>query len=168
MIFGRCGSGKSTFSAKLHAATDLPLHHLDKYFWAAGWVERDYAEFLQLHQAIIDRDAWIIDGNILKTIDVRYSRADLVILFCYPRWRCYWRAIKRYFVKDRAIDDRADGCGETLQWTLLKFIWVFEQRVAGQIKELRAQYPAVRYVEVRSDADLRRIERELIKGIANE
>jgi adenylate kinase family enzyme len=41
-IFGRPGSGKSTFAHKLHLKTGLPLYHLDRYFFVANWVERDY------------------------------------------------------------------------------------------------------------------------------
>jgi adenylate kinase family enzyme len=33
MIFGRPGSGKSTFATWLSRALNLPLHHLDKHFY---------------------------------------------------------------------------------------------------------------------------------------
>lgn len=48
MIFGRPGSGKSTFATWLSQSLDLPLHHLDKHFYIRNWVERDYNEFLQI------------------------------------------------------------------------------------------------------------------------
>lgn len=32
-IFGRPGSGKSTFALQLHKKLNLPLYHLDKYFY---------------------------------------------------------------------------------------------------------------------------------------
>ena len=33
MIFGRPGSGKSTFAVKLSRSIVFPLYHLDKYFY---------------------------------------------------------------------------------------------------------------------------------------
>ena len=35
MIFGRPGSGKSTFAVELALKLNLPLYHLDKYFVTA-------------------------------------------------------------------------------------------------------------------------------------
>lgn len=40
MIFGRPGSGKSTFALQLHKLTEIPLHHVDKHFFEAGWQKR--------------------------------------------------------------------------------------------------------------------------------
>lgn len=57
MIFGRPGSGKSTFSDALHKQTGLPLHHIDKYYFVENWVERDRQEFLDIQQSIVDTDS---------------------------------------------------------------------------------------------------------------
>jgi adenylate kinase family enzyme len=47
MIFGRPGSGKSTFALDLQKMLKIPFYHLDKYFFRDNWVERDYDEFLE-------------------------------------------------------------------------------------------------------------------------
>ena len=39
MVIGCSGSGKSTFSRALHEIIELPLIHLDQYFWQANWEE---------------------------------------------------------------------------------------------------------------------------------
>lgn len=52
MIFGIPGSGKSTFALKLSRLLNLPLFHLDKYFFVSGWEERNYEEFLQIQQGL--------------------------------------------------------------------------------------------------------------------
>ena len=36
------------------------------------------------------------------------------------------RLIKRRFTKDPVIKDRAEGCQEVLQWSLVKYMWTFE------------------------------------------
>ena len=51
IIIGSPGAGKSTFSFALAEKTGLPLYHIDKLFWKAGWVsvekeELDMANFV--------------------------------------------------------------------------------------------------------------------------
>ena len=38
-IIGCGGSGKTTLATQLGAALGLPVHHLDRLFWRAGWQE---------------------------------------------------------------------------------------------------------------------------------
>ncbi len=154
MIFGRPGSGKSTFALKLHETTGLPLYHLDKYFFENNWKERDYNEFLTIQQSLVNQDEWIIDGNSTKSFEMRYAKADLALYFNYPRYICYWRIFKRLFCKNKAIDDRAENCNETVRLSLLKYMWSFEERVKKQIAGLRSKYPNCRFTEITSDKDL--------------
>lgn len=154
MIFGRPGGGKSTFALKLHKKTGIPLYHLDRYFFVKNWVERDYHEFLKIQKEIVDTNCWIADGNNTKSLDMRYSRATLVLYFNYPRWLCYYRIFERLLAKDPAIKDRAENCPETVRWILLKYMWNFEQRLADTIKQLQTEHPKTKFIEIRSDADL--------------
>ena len=64
IIIGGNGSGKSTFSKRLHAATDLPLVHLDRLLWYGNWQVREREEFDALLDAELQKDRWIIDGKI--------------------------------------------------------------------------------------------------------
>jgi len=161
MIFGIPGSGKSTFALMLHKKTGIPLYHLDCHFYVCNWQERDYQEFLDIQKKIVDQEQWIIDGNCIKSLEMRYQRADLCLYFNYPRWLCYLRIIKRLFTKDHKIKDRAQGCPETICWSLLAYIWSFEKRVFNQTKILKAQYPEVQFVEIRNDNDLKNLEMKL-------
>lgn len=155
MIFGRPGSGKSTFALALHKTTKLPLHHLDKHFFTKNWVERDTQEFLKIQQSIVDTDCWIIDGNSIKSLELRYSKADLVLHFNYPKWICYFRVFKRIFAKNSEIDDRAECCPEGVSWKLLKYMWDYEKRVEEPMAYLQEKYPDVPFVEIKSDQELR-------------
>jgi adenylate kinase family enzyme len=157
MIFGRPGSGKSTFSLRLSKATGLPLYHLDKYFYEANWVERDYQKFLEDQQSLVDQERWIIDGNSTKSFEMRYAKADLALYFNYPKPICYWRIFKRLFSKNKAIDDRAKGCKETVRMSLLKYMWSFENRVAKQLADLKQKYPNCKFIEITSDKGLRKL-----------
>ena len=157
MIFGRPGSGKSTFAQKLYNKTGIKLYHLDRYFYIKNWVERDTSEFLQIQQSIVQQDRWIIDGNSTKSLEMRYARADFVLYFNYPRWICLYRLCKRRFFKNPTIQDRAADCPEILRWKLVHYAWTFEQRVDSQIKTLQKQYPHVKFMEVQNHHQLKAI-----------
>lgn len=160
-IFGRPGSGKSTFALTLHHKTGIPLIHLDRYFYTANWVERDYQEFLTELRSMVSAEQWIIDGNSLKSFEIRYAHAQVVLYFNYPRWICLRRLIKRIFAKDPAIKDRAQGCPENLSWRLLKYMWTFESRqdnyLIHLLAELKVKYPQVKFIEIRNDEELKRV-----------
>jgi adenylate kinase family enzyme len=162
MIFGRPGSGKSTFALRLHKHTKIPLHHLDKHFFESNWVERNYQEFLEIQQAIVGGESWIIDGNSTRSLEMRYSRADLVLYFNYSLPLCYWRTFKRLFDKNPEIDDRAPDCQETVSFKLLRYMWRFEKRVETQMQIFNDTYHQVKFIEIKSDRDLRKLENELM------
>ncbi|MCX7352934.1 MAG: 50S ribosome-binding GTPase [Proteobacteria bacterium] len=164
MIFGRPGSGKSTFTNALHKTTGLPLHHLDKHFFTKNWIERDTQEFLKIQQSIVDTNSWIIDGNSIKSLEMRYRRADLVLYLNFPRWLCYIRVFKRIFDKSIEIDDRAEDCPEKASWRLLKYMWTFDQRVEKPITYLREKYPNAKFVKISNDWDLSKIELSFVNG----
>jgi adenylate kinase family enzyme len=153
-IFGRPGSGKSTFALKLAAQLKLPLIHLDKLFFTANWEPRDYEEFLTLQQTLVNQPQWIIDGNSHQSLGMRFARAELVIFFNYPRWTCLYRVFKRLFNKDPQIDDRAPGCREIVRWPLIKYLWTYDKHIYHQIRALRDAYPAVNLVEINGPQDL--------------
>lgn len=153
MIIGRPGNGKSTFGRKLADALNRPLIHLDRHYYKAGWEACEKSEFDALHAAFIAQDTWIIEGNILPYLAPRYERATLLILFQYPLLVSYWRLIKRFFMKDTTIYDRAPGCPETLCWKILSFAWRFDALIAEQLPELQKRFPNTEVVVIRSDAD---------------
>lgn len=157
MIFGRPGSGKSSFACKLAHKTRLPLHHLDKHFFISNWVEREYTEFLEIQCKLITRKQWIIDGNSIRSLEMRWQHADLVIYFNYNQWLCLYRLIKRCFMHNRNIDDRAPNCPEILRWPLVKYMWNFENRVSAEINMLRSKYPNTNFIEVTSDSELEKL-----------
>lgn len=95
IVIGCAGSGKSTLSQKLHTTLQLPVIHLDTYYWKANWQATANEEWdAKVNDfALIDR--WIIDGNYSRTLDIRIKRADLIVFLDMPRWLCMYRIIKR-------------------------------------------------------------------------
>lgn len=162
MIIGKPGSGKSTFAHSLKGKLGLPLFHMDKFFFTANWVERNYDEFLSIQQDIVAHPSWIIDGNAIKSFELRYREADLCLYFNFPRWLCYWRLIKRLFIKNKALDDRAPNCKNRIRLPLLNYLWNYEARVDSVLKELREQYSHVRFIELQTPNDLLALEKDIL------
>lgn len=157
-IIGRPGCGKSTFAQELHATTGLPLYHLDRYFFSAGWAEAPYEQFLAQQREFVNQDSWIIDGNSLQSLELRYARAQVCLYFNHSPLLCTLRLFKRRFFKDKAISDRAAGCPERISWKLVQYLWAFESRKNNHlihlIADLRARYPHVLFVEIKNDREL--------------
>lgn len=167
MIIGRPGGGKSTFSLKLQKILKIPLYHLDKYFYIDHWQPKDYEEFLEIQQQLINNPSWIIDGNSTKSYENRYAKADLCLYFNFPRYQCYWRIFKRLFHKHPDIDDRAENCKETIRWSLVTYMWNFEDRVTDLLCTLQKKYPDVVFIEIRNTADLANLETSIRKTVTS-
>lgn len=153
MIFGLPGSGKSTFAHHLATQLNYPLYHLDKYYFVENWVEREKESFLKLQQSLVEQDRWIIDGNGLRSLDMRYKRAELVLYFCPPRPLCFLRLLRRR-ITGSSFADRAPECRERLPLNLIKYMWTFNRRVTPLLSQLQRDYPHVPFYEIRSTRNL--------------
>jgi adenylate kinase family enzyme len=142
-IIGLPGSGKSTFATRLGKTLNIPVHHLDKHRFE-GKTKRDEQEFLSIKEALVNQDSWIIEGCSISTLEMRFARADTIIYFHLPRWLCIWRVFKRLFTFDKKIADT--GCLNGINWSLIKYIWNFDQDKRESIKELRERYPNVEFL----------------------
>jgi adenylate kinase family enzyme len=158
MIFGRPGSGKSVFALEISELLSLPLHHLDKYFFIDNWVKNDYEKFLDLQQEFVDGQEWIIDGNNVSSLEMRYQKADLCLYFNYSKLLCLWRLFCRLFDKDKNIDDRASNCKERVSWKFIKYMWRFDKCVRDSVEELRVKYSSVQFIEINNRKDLQELE----------
>ncbi len=154
MVFGRPGSGKSTFADLISKKLHLPVYHLDRHFFMENWIERDTNEFLSIQENLVKNDQWIIDGNAIRSLEMRFARADMAIYFNYPKILCLWRVIKRLWSKNPNIKDRADGCYEKIRWVLVKYLWNFEKRIGPSLVQLRNAYPHVVFHQVTNDREL--------------
>ncbi len=79
------GSGKITLALKLKKELNLPLYHLDEYYWLPGWQRVDFDLFSEAHDKLCDTDTWIIEGSYVRTFFYRALKADLIIYLDVPR-----------------------------------------------------------------------------------
>jgi adenylate kinase family enzyme len=129
VVIGSPGSGKSTFSKELAKIRGIPLYHLDKIYWKAGWNPVSTLEFEEELKKILVQKSWIIDGNYSQTLVIRKGYAD-TIFFMDLQWPiCMFRVIKRNIKnRNRIRDDITSGCDEKFDsdfLILLKYIFHF-------------------------------------------
>lgn len=78
IVLGCPGSGKSTFSRKLHEITGLPLFHLDNIWWNPDRSHISREEFDGRLDELLHLDCWIIDGDYSRTYETRFKACDTV------------------------------------------------------------------------------------------
>ena len=88
LVIGCPGAGKSTFSRKLRARTGLPLIYLDMLFHNPDRTTVSNEEFDAKLWAALEKPRWIIDGNYIRTLEMRLEEADTVFLFDLPTEVC--------------------------------------------------------------------------------
>lgn len=95
IVIGCPGSGKSTFSKKLHDITKIPLFHLDMMYWNSDKSKVDKSLFIQRLSNTLELDEWIIDGDYLSTMELRIQKCDTVFFLDYPQEICLDGLLRR-------------------------------------------------------------------------
>lgn len=67
-------------------------------------------------------ETWIADGNYGGTFDIRFARADTVVVLALPRLTCVARALRRS-LRNRGRDVQAAGCPERVDTAFLRWVW---------------------------------------------
>lgn len=124
MVIGvSAGAGKSTFARRLGKCLEIPVHHLDTFYWKPNWVEADAEEFADKQKQAADQEAWIIEGNYTGTFPIRTERADTIIYLELPLIVCLYRVVKRRIMNNgKTRPDMGTECMEKLDWAFIKFI----------------------------------------------
>lgn len=136
MIIGCSGSGKSVFSRKLHEKTNLPLYHLDNYYWNADKTKVETPIFRCKLLEIMQQDEWIMDGNFKSTMEMRMAACDTVIFLDYPMELCL-ESVRQRIGKQRPdipwIEEQEDE-------EFMQYIKNFNINVRPTIMELLGKY----------------------------
>lgn len=137
-VVGSGGAGKTTFCRELGRRTGLPVIHLDRYFWRAGWKPSSVDQWRKTMAELVAGDRWIIDGNYGASLDLRLARTDTVIILAFSRWRCLARVLRRWWT-NRGHAVQADGCPERLDWQFLRWVWRYPTDSRPRIDAALAQ-----------------------------
>ena len=140
-IIGSCGAGKSTLAVSLGKKLDLPVIHLDAYYWQPRWQETDAKQWLSMQQELIKGDCWIIDGNYGGSLDIRLAAADTTIWLDFNRYLCLSRVLKRYLqYPGKTRPDMAKECPERLNLEFFKYVWDFPRLQRPKIQAKLNKY----------------------------
>jgi adenylate kinase family enzyme len=168
LIFGIPGSGKTLLARKISTVLQLPIFHIDKHFFEKGWVERDHDHFLEDVKSVLKKNDWIIDGNGMRTLEMRYKEANIAIYCRLPRLLCLYRIFYRWLsTLGTAKEDGPDEATNSVSWKLVKYLWNFPVKYREKIEELKRQYPEVKFLEVRSREDMNHIQETMQSLQAN-
>ncbi len=95
LVIGSPGAGKSVFSRALAEKTGLPLYHLDLIWHRPDKSDIGREAFREALEALLEREAFIIDGNYTRTLERRLSFCEHVFLFDLPTELCLAGATSR-------------------------------------------------------------------------
>lgn len=136
-IIGSGGAGKSTLARQLSILLDIPVYHMDAFFWKPGWQSIGREELITETTKILEEnDSWIIDGNYGATMDVRLEQADTIIFLHYKTITCLYGITKRriqYHNKTRP--DMGKDCPEKLDWEFFQWVRQFNKKKVPSIYE---------------------------------
>lgn len=152
IVIGCPGAGKSTFARKLRDVTGLPLYYLDMLWHKPDQTNISREEFdIRLYE-MVKTDRWIIDGNYLRTLEMRLNECDTVFFMDYPLEICLEGAASRIGKKR-----------EDMPWIETEFDEEFKQWITDfskdqlpQIYELLEKYQDGRNIIIfksREEAD---------------
>ena len=136
LVVGCGGAGKTTFARSLAEKLALPMIHLDRHYWRAGWGMPTLDDWRAEVAELSAGSEWIMDGNYANSYDIRMPRADTLIWLDYPRTTCLRRVILRT-LKDygRSRPDLPEGCPEHFDLAFLRYVWDFPVKSRPRIAE---------------------------------
>ena len=156
LVIGSGGAGKSTFARRLGAALGIEVIHLDAHYWRPGWVEPPKPEWRQAVEALLARDAWIMDGNYSGTLELRLAACDTVVFLDLARTVCIWRVLKRLRAYRRQPrPDMAAGCPERFSLDFVHWVWDYHRRSRPKVvARLQEHAQSKRIVWLRTPAEV--------------
>jgi adenylate kinase family enzyme len=162
---GRAGSGKSTVARRLGEALGLPIVHLDRLFWTAGWESIGWTTFGELERAEAGATDWIIDGNYMSSpgFSTRIGRAHLVVVVEAPLIVCLWRVFRRSIAGRADRGDLPAGANDRVSIGFLVWILRWGSRHPRFDEEL-GRLTGSPVVVVRSSADVESLLKRIVSA----
>ncbi len=140
-MIGSGGAGKSTLARRIADAASLPLVHLDRLYWHAGWVPTPRDEWERRVAELVRAERWVMDGNYGGTMALRIASADTVVFLDTPRLTCLRRVTGRALRHwGRTRDDLAPGCPDKLTWEFVRWIWSYPRTRRPRVLGLLADF----------------------------
>jgi adenylate kinase family enzyme len=166
-VFGNAGGGKSTLARRLAEITGLQLYIVDHIQFPDGRYrpeEKDGGkiapeEYVKIHNEIIGRDRWIIDGfESVALAWERFAVADTLVHVDLPVLTHYWGITKRLiagqFRNPKGWPENTPVWESTLD--SYRVVWRCHRRLTPKYRRLVAEAASSKRVQhLRSRAEMK-------------
>lgn len=148
LIIGCAGSGKTTLTKKIKELLNLPVIHMDRFYWRKNWQKINDADWENKVKELAQTPNWIMDGNYTTTLSIRLNYASSVIYLDVPRWKCLARVILRRFrwFNNLKRQDMPEGCKEHINWKFYQWVWSYPKRSRQKTFDLLKDFNGPVYV----------------------
>jgi adenylate kinase family enzyme len=124
LFLGPWGSVKSTLGERLGRVLNIPIIHLDQYYWKPNWIETPQDDWKIKVKELVSSDSWVMDGNYTSTLGLRAAAADTIIFIDIPRRLSYLRVFTRFFrFRGKTRPDVTEDCPEKIDLDFIRWIW---------------------------------------------
>ena len=153
-VVGTSGSGKSTFSRTLATRLGYPYLEMDAIFWKANWQESSDEEFFTNLKSCLSQNAWVLDGNYNRAVDIKWANIDQVIWIDYSFSRTVYQAVKRAFIRSVTKTELWENTGNIE--TFSKSFFSRDSIIVWTLKTYKRN--RIRYIDMFNDPKYRHIE----------
>jgi len=89
-VVGNLASGKSYFSKMVGDELEIPVTHLDDFYWRSDWTIAPGGEFRDKCSEVLNQEEWVMDGSYPEFNMIRrFRRADAVVFIDIPIKSCF-------------------------------------------------------------------------------
>jgi adenylate kinase family enzyme len=161
-ILGPAGSGKSSLARELARAVDLPVVHLDRLFWRAGWVPAPHDEWQAIQRREIACESWIADGLQEERTwpELWLEAADTLVFLDLSPLASVWRIARRR-LDSTPGPEMPEDCEPAPFYRafpkVVRFLLVYRKNVRRRVlAELERRKDSQQVAVLRSGDDVRR------------
>lgn len=138
VIIGAGGAGKTVLANRLGDLLGLPVTHLDALRYTSTWQVVPEDDFVAAQRAVIATDRWIMDGNALASMPIRFAAADTIIFLDLPARVCLSGVLRRRW-RYRG-GQHPDGVHDRITWWFLTYIVRFRARTRPAVRRHIAEH----------------------------
>jgi adenylate kinase family enzyme len=137
-VVGAGGAGKTVLANRLGSLLGLPVTHLDALRYTPTWQLVPEERFVAAQRAVTATDRWIMDGNSLASMPIRFVAADTIVFLDLPARVCLWGVLRRRW-RYRG-GQHPDGVHDRITWSFLAYLVRFRGRTRPAVRQRIAEH----------------------------